>query len=522
MRIFAAILVVILGGSVALAQGDVRGYYGPLSGAHKAKSKSKAKAAHKAKPAAKSRAARKHQREQAAKAKGQAKTKANTQTKNDAKSKAAAQPKTKAAAAKPDKNAGGSPAANSDLRQSYAAIPLADRVALQSDLIWTGDYNGLINGEYSDQLVEAVKTYQKRHKDKVTGVPTEKERTALATGARPRQQEVGWQLVEDPVTGARVGLPGKLATKTAPGASGTRWSSAQGQLRIETFQIDTGATLEGVFEQQKKLAKRRVTGSTLKLDHFSISGTQGLKKFHVRAFARDGEVRGITILYDQAMEGTMDPLMTAMSSAYEPFASYTVASTGSIKVARRKVEYGSGVVVSPNGHIVTARRVVDGCHVIAIPTLGNAERLAEDKDGELALLRVYGMRKLAPIALRDGVPSGTAVTLVGIADPQAQGGGSDVTAVPARLVPNAHALEPTPAPGFSGAAALDGQGHLLGIAIQRSSLVAGLGGAAQAATLTPLAKVKAFLAANHVAPAAGQSGVAGAKAATVRVICVRK
>ena len=40
----------------------------------------------------------------------------------------------------------------------------------------------------------------------------------------------------------------------------------------------------------------------------------------VRGFAKNGEVRGITILYDQAMEGTMDPLVAPMSSAFVPFA----------------------------------------------------------------------------------------------------------------------------------------------------------------------------------------------------------
>ena len=33
-------------------------------------------------------------------------------------------------------------------------------------------------------------------------------------------------------------------------------------------------------------------------------------------------MRGITILYDQAMEGTIDPIVVAMSSAFVPFASY--------------------------------------------------------------------------------------------------------------------------------------------------------------------------------------------------------
>ena len=125
-------------------------------------------------------------------------------------------------------------------------------------------------------------------------------------------------------------------------------------MQIETFRIDTGATLDAVFEQEKKRPRRRITYNVLRPDTFVVSGMQGLKKMYMRAFAKDGEVRGITILYDQAMEGTMDPIVVAMSSAFVPFGSYAVASAAD--VPRRKVEYGTGLVVSASGHIVTAQQ----------------------------------------------------------------------------------------------------------------------------------------------------------------------
>ena len=37
-----------------------------------------------------------------------------------------------------------------------------------------------------------------------------------------------------------------------------------------------------------------------------MTGTQGLKNFLMRAEVRDLEIRGITVLYDQAIEGTID------------------------------------------------------------------------------------------------------------------------------------------------------------------------------------------------------------------------
>src|SRR5690349_22197543 len=61
---------------------------------------------------------------------------------------------------------------------SYTAIPLAERLAIQSDLVWTGDYNGLINGEFAERAIAAVKAFQKRHGSKETGVLNQPERAA--------------------------------------------------------------------------------------------------------------------------------------------------------------------------------------------------------------------------------------------------------------------------------------------------------------------------------------------------------
>jgi S1-C subfamily serine protease len=246
----------------------------------------------------------------------------------------------------------------------------------------------------------------------------------------------------------------------------------------------------------------------------------GLKKFYVRMFAKNEELRGISILYDQAMEGTMDPIVVAMSSAFVPFATYAVASAG--QVARPKVEYGTGLIASASGHVVAARRLVDGCHVITIPRLGSAERLAEDKDGELALLRVYGARGLVPVGL-SAAAAGKELKLLGIADPQSQAGETAITAVAAKLgaAGNAHALDAAPAPGFSGAAALNGQGHVVGIAVHKPAVVAGAAGAPPA-VVVPAEAVRRFLKAHDVTPAAVRPGDGDATLSVVRVICVRK
>jgi len=229
---------------------------------------------------------------------------------------------------------------------------------------------------------------------------------------------------------------------------------------------------------------------------------------------RGDEVRGFTVLYDQAMAGIMEPVVVAMSSAYVAFPG------GAAPAPRRSVEYASGVAVS-SGHILTSRNALEGCTIVTLAGMGGADRIAEDKDKGLALLRVYGS-PLKPVALAGENPKGD-VTLVGIADPHGQGGGAVVSAAKARVTETL-GLDPAPAVGFDGAAALDTQGRLAGIASLKIPVVAGAAPTpVTSATLVPIEIVRNFLNAQNVAPApAAVTGIEAAKGSIVRVICVRK
>src|SRR5690349_23274039 len=85
------------------------------------------------------------------------------------------------------------------------AMAQAERLALQSDLAWVGEYNGAITGEVSDRMVNAIKEFQKLRGGKQTGVLNPQERVLLAETARRKQESVGWKIVTDGTTGARLG-----------------------------------------------------------------------------------------------------------------------------------------------------------------------------------------------------------------------------------------------------------------------------------------------------------------------------
>jgi peptidoglycan hydrolase-like protein with peptidoglycan-binding domain len=403
------------------------------------------------------------------------------------------------------------------------AMAQAERQAIQSDLAWVGQYNGAITGEVSERMVAAIKEFQKERGGKPTGVLNPQERGTLAETARRRQDNVGWKIVTDAGSGVRLGIPTKLVPQQSSDANGARWSSSTGTIQIQLARRkEVNPTTAKLAEKEKKEpAGRAVDYTVVKPDFFVLSGLQGLKKFYVRGTFKGDEVRILTILYDQATENTVEPVVIAMSSAFNPFPSGAQIAG---PLPRKTVEYGTGIVVSDDGAIVTDRQITDGCLTIAIAGFGNADRVAEDKDHDLALLRIYGARGLKPLGLGNGAAK-TGVELTGIADPQNQGGGAAASSVKATTTQvgsgNDLALAPPPAVGFSGAAAFDADGKFAGIALLKPVVVAGPPNAAPAAqaTLVSADTVREFLKANAVNAADGSSE---AKASVVRVICVRK
>ena len=381
------------------------------------------------------------------------------------------------------------------------ALSEKERAALQSDLAWTGHYNGALSGEVGERTIAAIKAFQRDQGGKQTGVLNPQEREALAAAAKRLQQNVGWTLVTDPATGTRLGLPLKRTPRKIADGGLTTWNSPQDTIQIQfSHRREPGVTTTALAERaRKEPAGRKVTYATVKPDFFVLSGLQGLKKFYQRGHVKGDQVRILTILYDQATEGTMEPVVIAMSSAFNPFPAGAPVT--------KPVEYATGLVVSTDGAILTTAEAVAGCASIVAPQLGgNAEKVAEEKSANLALLRLYGARNLTPLALGGGEARAGALDVVGIADPQLQNGGATITRVSTRASSSGNelALTPPPTAGFAGAPALSGHAFA---------------GLASGGALIRAETVRAFLTAQGVTAA---NGTADPREAVTRIICVRK
>ena len=142
------------------------------------------------------------------------------------------------------------------------AMAQAERLALQSDLAWVGEYNGAITGDVSERMVDAIKDYQKLKGGRQSGVLNPQERAVLAETARRRQDNVGWKIVTDPVTGSRLGIPTKLVPQQTSDANGSKWSSPTGTTQVLLTRRKEAEPDHGQARREREESRRAARSTT--------------------------------------------------------------------------------------------------------------------------------------------------------------------------------------------------------------------------------------------------------------------
>ena len=142
--------------------------------------------------------------------------------------------------------------------------------------------------------------------------------------------------------------------------------------------------------------------------------------------------------------------------------------------SRRKVEYGTGIVVTAAGHVLTDLAITEGCTVLQVAGQGDASRIAAHETAGLTLLRAFGGPALTPAALvhdrRERLRADA-----GRDSPIRRRSAATRQPATATAQINSDVLEPTPQLGFAGAAALDSQGRFYGMVTLKAPALASAG-----------------------------------------------
>lgn len=387
------------------------------------------------------------------------------------------------------------PAPNPQLaaaQMRFEAMPEAERKAIQGDLIWTGHFNGAASGTYGPLTFRAINAL-KGGRGVPDGLLAPAEREALSQAAKAARDITGFRVIDDARTGVRIGIPERVLPRreTTP-AGGSRWQSADGKVTLDASASPPGDDLTATYERaitvNPNAPGRKITYKLLRPDFFVVTGETPTGKFYRRLASGPQGLRGFSIGYDKALAPSIDRLVIAIASSFEPFpsgalpsdqprivATVPIALPGGVPSPARPAErYGVALTLSDTVAL-TAVSALDACRSLRAGGRPARLRLKDDASG-LALLDIEG--GIAPVStLRgDGLGERESLVLIAFGD---DGGKRVPMALPGQAVraTGGPAVFAPLQPGQAGSAVFDRQGRLAGLVTGNPSdkiLIAGV------------------------------------------------
>ena len=248
-------------------------------------------------------------------------------------------------------------------------MPEADRKVVQDALGWLDFYNGAVDGAFGKRTRDSIVAYQKSVSAAPDGIVSPAELGALKTAAQRARAAVDFALVDDRISGARIGAPLKLLTKLKPSSGDTTLQSGDGSVSL-TLQARAGAGddagLAALYAQlTAEAGGRKISYKAIKAgEFFVVAGEDKSAKFYTR-FAKspadwpDGPaLRGFTFAYPNERSSDFDKLALAVANSFDPFGD-TPPSHGAAHMQLVSARSAQDIV-----------RVATGAPAIGLPVIG--------------------------------------------------------------------------------------------------------------------------------------------------------
>lgn len=355
-------------------------------------------------------------------------------------------------------------------RAAFEALPEADRKAMQEALIWAGTtYSGAADGVFGRQTFDAIAAFQQSKRTPSSGILSPTERADLQASAQRARSAVGFTIVDDPKTGARIGVPAGLLPKTDINPSGgSRWQSTDGRVTLDTRTAPPNATLASLYDRNLALQipGRIITYKILRPDFSVVAGETATGKFYTRYDAAGSDLRGFSIGYDKALAPQFDRLVVAIANSFQalgapvappvatpaPLSAQAVTSPPS---GRRLI--GTGIAVTPRRVITTA--TLDSCRELRVGevAVGGSQQPQAKGWFSIELPRDLPVAT-ASFGAADATPN-QSVLVIGYT---MESGRPTLSVMPGTMSDGQSFTAPLQ-PGASGAPVLDGSNRLVGL-----------------------------------------------------------
>jgi len=393
-------------------------------------------------------------------------------------------------------------------KAAFLALPEATRKAVQEALVWLGLYVGVNDGEFGKRTHDAILGFQGSIKAPADGALPPPVLNALLAAAQRAREAVGFQVVSDPKTGAKIGAPLKLL-------------NAHGGARLD-FASNADADLGALYARLSaatpthKIAYKAIKPDTF----FVVSGQEGAVKFYTRFDknpAATPPIRGFTFAYPAAQTTILDRVAIAIANSFEPFpgAAATPPAPSAAAPPAAPSPVATALIVAP-GKALTALKA-DDC---PNPTVAGKPARIERTDTATGLAMLDGSFASNGTAPRLGSPAQDLVIL-GFSGPRLAASSASFASDEARPIVTA-ALDKS----AGGAPAFDRTGALVGLVAPIAREPRRVGGVALASPHPLIAPdaLRAFLGASEASSDQGASLSAGdiaarEKTALVAVFC---
>ena len=306
------------------------------------------------------------------------------------------------------------------------------RIGVQNALIWSGDYNGKLDGDFGRGTRKAIRSFQASLGQNQTGYLTKAQIRKLEQQRKAAVAAVGFEMVYDIETGIEIGIPKHLFPRRSADDVGMVYKAANGSAIEELSLISMRGHRSAARDLFNRLLRIDGVGpsaySVFKDDWFVISDEHNGIGIYIATWFADNTVKGFMLTWPSSRRDVYQPIAAAMFNSFEripgrvmdnarpardPAANRPPRRSETAKLGTGKAPQsqarpraqddppptsndtkstGTGFVVSAKGQILTNAHVVDGCAAPVIAGKYPAKAVAVNDDVDLALLKVTGGR----------------------------------------------------------------------------------------------------------------------------------
>jgi hypothetical protein len=211
-------------------------------------------------------------------------------------------------------------AASADSEAWFDGLSAGDRLRLETELVLTGLLSEIPDDRFAPSTFEALTTLQRGSGGEATGVLTATERRDLAMRAAAAEIRFGFATTTDEDALLELQLPSVVLTDHRSTGTGTSYSSADGELSLETIRIaldDRG--FPGLFDALSVSDEdRTVIDMDYRGQSFSVGGQVGSYGYRTYMLDAGSTAVGFTVAWGDAYAEDGPMIAAYLTAGFAP------------------------------------------------------------------------------------------------------------------------------------------------------------------------------------------------------------